>query len=142
MLSLKSESSSLASKVSRLRAPENLATLPFIANTALREQMRWTFSLKENEHQSVAMQASIFLDATLAVRQAVCEGAGLSVLPDYVIADDLAAGRLIQVLPRWELPRGGIHAVFPAARFRPAKVRAFVELLAEREKLRQSASKN
>ena len=30
-----------------------------------------------------------------AVREAVCEGAGLSVLPDYVIADDLAAGRAV-----------------------------------------------
>jgi DNA-binding transcriptional LysR family regulator len=131
-------SSSLASKVSRLKLPEELAGLPFIANTALREQLRWTFSRKENERQSVTMQASIFLDATLAVRQAVCEGAGISVLPDYVVADDLASGRLIPVLPRWHLPPGGIHAVFPAARFRPAKVRAFVDLLAEREQQRQA----
>jgi DNA-binding transcriptional LysR family regulator len=71
------------------------------------------------------------------VREAVCEGAGLSVLPDYVIADDLASGRLIPVLPHWHLPSGGIHAVFPAARFRPTKVRAFVDLLAERERQRQ-----
>jgi len=49
------------------------------------------------------------------------------------------AGRLIQVLPKWRLPSGGIHAVFPAARFRPAKVRAFVDLLAEREAQRQAA---
>jgi DNA-binding transcriptional LysR family regulator len=41
------------------------------------------------------------------------------------------------VLPQWRLPSGGIHAVFPAARHRPAKVRAFVELLAQREKKRQ-----
>ena len=52
---------------------------------------------------------------------------------------ELAAGRLIQVLPQWRLPSGGIHAVFPAARFRPAKVRAFVELLAYREQQRQHA---
>jgi len=54
------------------------------------------------------------------------------VLPDYAIADDLAEGRLIHVLPKWSLPSGGIHVVFPTARFRPPKVRAFVELLAER----------
>jgi DNA-binding transcriptional LysR family regulator len=130
-------SSSLASKVTRLRFPEELAGLPFIANTALREPLRWTFSRKEKERQSVTMQASIFLDATLAVRQAVFEGAGLSVLPDYVVADDLTSGRLIPVLSRWHLPPGGIHAVFPAARFRPAKVRAFVDLLAEREQQRK-----
>ena len=99
--------------------------------------LRWNFSRNEIERLAVNVQASIFLDATLAVREAVCEGAGLSVLPDYAIADDLAAGRLIQVLPQWRLPSGGIHAVFPAARFRPAKVRAFVDLLADREQQRQ-----
>lgn len=131
-------STSLAPHLSRLTRPEDIAKLPFIANTALREHLRWNFSLSQTEHQSVTMQASIFLDATLAVREAVCEGAGLSVLPDYAIADDLASGRLIQVLPQWRLPSGGIHAVFPSARFRPAKVRAFVDLLATREQQRQA----
>lgn len=129
---------SLAPRVSQLIHPQEIAQLPFIANTALREHLRWTFSRNKTEQQSVSMQASIFLDATLAVREAVCAGAGLSVLPDYAIADDLASGRLIQVLPQWTLPTGGIHAVFPAARFRPAKVRAFVDLLVESERQRQA----
>ena len=130
-------SPTMASQVARLSSPHDIATLPFVANTALRDTLSWNFSRNETEHHRVNVQASIFLDATLAVREAVCEGAGLSVLPDYAIADDLAAGRLIQVLPQWRLPSGGIHAVFPAARFRPAKVRAFVDLLAEREQQRQ-----
>ena len=129
---------SLASQVSQLAHPEQVAQLPFIANTALREHLRWNFSRNQIEQQSVSMQASIFLDTTLAVREAVRAGAGLSVLPDYAIADDLASGRLIEVLPQWQLPTGGIHAVFPAARFRPAKVRAFVDLLAESEQQRQA----
>jgi DNA-binding transcriptional LysR family regulator len=128
---------SMASQVARLTQPAEIAALPFVANTALREHMRWNFSRNEGEHQAVNVQASIFLDTTLAVREAVSEGAGLSVLPDYAIAGELAAGRLIQVLPQWLLPSGGIHAVFPAARYRPAKVRAFVELLAAREQQRQ-----
>jgi DNA-binding transcriptional LysR family regulator len=125
-------SPAMARQVAGLSHPEGIAGLPFVANTALRDHLRWSFSLNERERQVVNVQASIFLDATLAVREAVCQGAGLSVLPDYAIAGDLAAGRLIEVLPQWRLPSGGIHAVFPAARFRPAKVRAFVELLAER----------
>jgi len=130
-------SPSMERQVARLNRPEEIADLPFVANTALREHLKWNFSLNEVERQVVTVQASIFLDATLAVREAVCNGAGLSVLPDYAVADDLVAGRLIQVLPQWHLPSGGIHAVFPAARFRPAKVRAFVDLLAEREAQRQ-----
>lgn len=124
-------------QLAQLTSPQDIAGLPFIANTALRDHLTWNFSRNEIERQAVHVQASIFLDATLAVREAVCQGAGLSVLPDYAVANDLAAGRLIQVLPQWLLPSGGIHAVFPAARFRPAKVRAFVDLLAEREEQRQ-----
>jgi len=129
-------SPSMASRVARLTRPEQIAALPFVANTALRDNLVWSFSRADAEHQTVSVKASIFLDATLAVREAVRHGAGLSVLPDYAIADDLAAGRLIEVLPRWRLPSGGIHAVFPPARFRPAKVRAFVDLLLEREQQR------
>jgi len=38
-------------------------------------------------------------------------------LPDFMVKQDLAAGRLIHALPQWLLPDGGIHAVFPSARF-------------------------
>lgn len=123
-------------RIKRLRGPDDLSALPFVANTALREPLRWNFSRNEIERRAVTTQASIYLDTTLAVREAVREGAGLSVLPDYAIGDDLASGRLIAVLPQWKLPAGGIHAVFPAARFRPVKVRAFVEVLASKEKQR------
>ncbi|MFZ3118370.1 MAG: LysR family transcriptional regulator [Variovorax sp.] len=129
-------SSSMRREAAALERPADMAALPFVANTALRDHLRWRFSLDGTEDQVVQVQASIFLDATLAVREAVRQGAGLSVLPDYAVAEDLAAGRLIEVLPRWHLPSGGIHAVFPAARYRPAKVRAFVDLLAEREQER------
>ena len=128
----------MRSQTKLLTGPEDLARLPFVANTALRDPLRWKFSLNETERRSVSVRASIFLDTTLAVREAVREGAGLSVLPDFVIADDLAKGRLHQALPQWRLPAGDIHAVFPSARFRPVKVRAFVDLLVSHEKRRDS----
>lgn len=118
-------------RLSALKDPQGLSELPFVANSALREPTRWSFSRGELERQNVSVRAVMSIDATLAVREAVRCGAGLSVLPDYAVAEDLATGRLIQVLPQWGLPAGGIHAVFPTARFRPAKVRAFVNLLQE-----------
>ncbi|MBB5861430.1 LysR family transcriptional regulator [Xanthomonas arboricola] len=123
--------SAMAAQLTRIASPQDVVTLPFVANTALRDHQRWQFAHATHAPQSVDVQPGIFLDATLAVREAVCQGAGISVLPDYVVADDLAAGRLLHVLPQWQLPSGGIHTVFPATRFRPAKVRAFVDLLLE-----------
>ncbi len=59
-----------------------------------------------------------------------------------MVLEDIAARRLKRLLPLWNLPEGGIHAVFPAARFRPAKVRAFMEMikLAERRRMVEQAS--
>lgn len=120
------------SRMARLKEPADIAALPFIANTALRDPVRWRFVRAKAEERRVTVHPAVFLDATLAVREAVLAGMGLSVLPDFAVAADLAEGRLVPVLPAWQLPSGGIHAVFPAARFRPAKVRAFVDLLVER----------
>lgn len=132
-------SAALASRISPLRQPQDIVTLPFIANTALHEHLKWRFSRPGSASQDVTLQADVGIDATLAVREAVCRGMGLSVLPDFAVADDLAAGRMIHVLPQWLLPSGGIHVVFPAARYRPPKVRAFVDLLVECETRRQAS---
>ena len=120
-------------RMARLTDPDVIASLPFVANTALRNPARWNFSRGKTERREVQVHPIIFLNATLAVREAVLSGAGLSVLPDYAVASDLASGRLIPLLNGWELPAGGIHAVFPAARFRSAKVRAFVDLLSDKQ---------
>lgn len=123
-------------QVEKINKPQDIKPLPFIANTALREPSQWHFTLNGSDQQIVNVQPSIFINNTLAVREAVREGAGISVLPDYVVSDDLISGRLIQVLPEWELPSGEIHAVFPASRFRPTKVRSFLNILMEKDKER------
>lgn len=112
-----------------VQGPEDLVALPFIANLALRDPLSWTFSQGESARQTVRPSARIAIDTTPGVLAAVLAGGGLSVLPDYLVARDVAAGRLHHVLPRWELPSGGIYTVVPAARFRPRKVAAFVDML-------------
>lgn len=119
----------LARVIAGVKSPEQLRTLPFIANAALRNPLDWSFSRNESERLDIQWSTSISFDATMAVHAAVVAGAGVSALPDFLVAKDIATGRLIHVLPDWHLPTGGIHAVFPAARFRPSKVTAFVNLL-------------
>lgn len=120
--------------------PEDLAGLPFVANTALREPLLWQFSRGDLERRVVRMQATIAIDATPAVLAAVRRGGGLSVLPDFLARDDLAAGRLVQVLPEWRLPSGGIYTVYPAARFRLPKVTTFVEMLISAEQQKDATA--
>ena len=114
--------------------PEDLASLPFVANGALREPLQWHFTKSDFERKTVRMNQTLTINTTPAVLAATLAGAGLAVLPDFLAMEDIRAGRLTQILPAWTLPAGGIHAVYPAARFRPPKVTAFVAMLMEEHK--------
>lgn len=63
---------------------------------------------------------------------AAIEGIGIAMEPDFIAAADLAAGRLVRVLEDFAPPPTGIFAVYPSRRHLSAKVRAFVDFLAER----------
>ena len=58
-------------------------------------------------------------------------GSGLGTLPTFVAAPEVAAGRLVRVLPRFERPAGMLHIVSPASRQPPRKVTAFRDLVLE-----------
>ncbi|TJV02560.1 MAG: LysR family transcriptional regulator [Mesorhizobium sp.] len=111
--------------------PEDLASLPLVANSVLRKPFTWSFTRGDVERRTVTMRETFSINSTPAVLEATLAGGGLAVLPDYLIADYLSQGRLVHMLPDWALPSGGIHVVYPAARFRPQKVTRFVSMLME-----------
>jgi hypothetical protein len=55
---------------------------------------------------------------------AAVRGAGIDLQPTFLIADELASGRLVQVLPGWQAAELGIYAVYPSRKFVLPKVRA------------------
>ena len=57
---------------------------------------------------------------------------GILRTPAFAAAEDLRAGRLIPVLCNYEPEEIYVHAVYPHARHLAAKVRAFVDFLAQR----------
>ena len=111
--------------------PGDLASLPFIANAGLRDPLDWHFAKGDFERKTVHLRQVLTINSTPGALSAALAGGGLTVLPDYLAQPYIEQGRLVHVLPEWSLPSGGIHAVYPAARFRPAKVTSFVSLLSK-----------
>lgn len=126
----------IAATVAASLSPLEAASLPWVANAALKNSLRWTFSHAKQETVMIDARSVATTDKTPAAHACVLAGIGVSVFPDYMVAEDIAAGKLIRLLSDWTLPVGGIHAVFPPARFRPAKVRAFVDMLKSAERQR------
>jgi DNA-binding transcriptional LysR family regulator len=129
-------STELRKHLGPISAPEQLALLPFVANRALPEPNQWRFSHATRGRRSVQVSPRIAVNATPAAFAAVLAGAGVSVLPDYIVEPEVASGRLARLLPDWKLKSGGIYALLPSARFRPAKISRFIEAMSAAEAAR------
>lgn len=81
--------------------------------------------------QAVTLQPTpaLRINETEAVLEALRLGLGVAQLPDNVVADDLAAGRLVELLPSCAPSRLPVHVVLPSGRMVPPRVRAAVEAL-------------
>lgn len=58
-------------------------------------------------------------------------GMGIAVLDPSLVREQLAQGRLLQVLPEWAAPRLPMHALM-SSRMQPASVRALIDFLVAR----------
>lgn len=91
----------------------------------------WQFSHADGSHAAVAVTGRLRANNGDALREAALAGLGIVMTPTFIVGDDLAAGRLVRVLPEWEASDIAIHAVYPPGRHLSVKVRAFVDFLAE-----------
>jgi DNA-binding transcriptional LysR family regulator len=67
---------------------------------------------------------------------AALEGMGLAFLPKWLIAEDLAAGRLEHVLPEEVIFEGRLLAVYPSRKYLSAKVRTFIDFVATDKRMK------
>lgn len=112
--------------------PEALEPLPFVGLSVLPNPVNWTFVRQGHASVPVRFSASIMANTSAAVKAAVMAGAGVMIQPHFTVMEDVAAGRLVRLLPQWSLQGGGIYAVFPALMQRPQKVTVFIEALKQR----------
>ncbi len=81
---------------------------------------------------TVPIRGNLQINNGDALRSAALRGHGVVLLPTFIIGADLSVGTLERVLPDYSPPDMGIHAVYPPGRHLPAKVRSFIDFLAQR----------
>jgi DNA-binding transcriptional LysR family regulator len=63
-------------------------------------------------------------------REVALQGEGVILQPDFLIAEDLAQGRLIELCVGYRSLDLGIYALYPSRKHVPAKLRALLDFLA------------
>lgn len=95
------------------------------------QKQSWRFRDKEGSWVKAQGRSRVRLDSGEALRDAAVAGLGIAFLPEFLVADDLAAGRLRLVLPQLEVEDVKISAIYPTKRFLEPRVRRFIDLLVE-----------
>ncbi|MBS0295476.1 MAG: LysR family transcriptional regulator [Proteobacteria bacterium] len=111
--------------------PSDLSSHDVVLDLNLRDPSHWPF-VENGRRIDVRVQGRLRFSRAEACLAAAREGWGIAREPAFVAAEDLRAGRLKLVLPAFEPQPLPIHAVYPHARHLAAKVRVFVDFLAER----------
>ncbi len=112
------------------RTPEEVTKHDCLVYSLLRVSDEWRFRAPgAKDPFAVPVEPRLSAASGGVLRRAAVAGMGLAVLPKFMVASDLEAGRLVVVLDSLYAPSLGIHAVYPRARRVPKKVRAFVDVL-------------
>jgi len=87
--------------------------------------------VRNGETQVVQVKGLVEANDGQVLRAAALDGLGILVQPTYILYDDIVAGRLVPVLDDWDLPRLTINLAYPSRRHLSAKVRTFIDFIAE-----------
>lgn len=101
-----------------------------VLNLNLRPRNRWPFEDERGHILKVAVNGAVEIDNGEAQREAALGGAGIVYLPLDLVRDDIAAGRLVQVLEGWRTVSLPIHTVHASRRLVPARIARFIEAVA------------
>lgn len=66
------------------------------------------------------------LNSPGVIQQLLLDGAGIGMLPDLFVQEDVRQNRLVRILPEWHTPSIAAWAVMPMRRYLPTKTRAFL----------------
>lgn len=117
-------------KHGRPKHPSDLARHAVIAYSLLSVGDDWQFTGPEGLVQ-VRVQPRMRTNSGDTCRAAALGHEGIVLEPSFMVADDIAAGTLVQLLPEYRSLELGIYAVYPSRKFMAPKVRALVDYLAD-----------
>ncbi len=94
---------------------------------------RWIFRDCEGRLEEAPVQGDITLSPAGSLRDAARLGLGIAMLPNWLVDEDIAAGRLVRLLPEFDVTATtfdtAVWLVYPSRAYLPNKVRVMIDFL-------------
>jgi DNA-binding transcriptional LysR family regulator len=120
-------------KAPKLRKPADLAGVASLLFTFPGFRSRWLFRSRSGAIADVPVKGDILISNALALRECALAGLGPALLPDWLIDDDIASRRLIDLYPSYEVTATTFDTaaflLYSNRTFLPNKVRLTIDFL-------------
>lgn len=110
--------------------PRDLAAHPCFSYAYRARSQVWRFTHASGEQADVMPAGPLRVTNSDALLPSLLAGMGIAELPEFIAAEYLRDGRLVQVLDGWSMTQGGLYFVTPTARSRPLKVSVLSDFFA------------
>lgn len=119
----------LLAQFDAITLPEQLSSLPWIAiNTFYQHNVSLTHQYRR-EPVTFPIAPRLSTDSIYVARNAALAGLGVAVVSSWAVTEDIAQGRLVELVPEWQATPLPVHLVYPWARYYPGRLRKFLELM-------------
>lgn len=112
--------------------PQDLRDHPIAVFNYQDSKLEWHFEDADNQCFTATIHSWLTANNSLALREIVLQGAALSRMPTFLVGQDVAEGRLVNLFPELQTLRKQIYAVFPRKEGMAPKTRVFLDFLANK----------
>ena len=109
-------------------APEDLANHDCLTFSRMKASQTWRFT-RDRTVREVAVEGNLVADQGDTLVEYAVAGAGIVLMPNWVMAEHFAAGRLVRLLPGWSPPSIPLHIVHASRTAVALRVRLLVDFI-------------
>ena len=109
--------------------PDQLSALPWIAASSFYRDEVVLSHAHTGATVRLAIRPRLYTDNLYTLRNAALMGVGVALGSHWALHDELETGRLVQLVPEWQATPLPIWLIYPPARFYPARLRRFIEIM-------------
>ncbi len=114
-----------------LAMPQDLSRLPWVAISTFYQHEVELQHQEDSRELAFGIVPCLSTDSVYVARNTALAGLGAAIVSSWAVAEDIAAGRLVEPFPQWRASPLPVHLVYPWARYYPTRLRKFLDLMRE-----------
>lgn len=95
----------------------------------------WIFKNQQGKTSKITVRGRTIISNAIALQECAIASMGLALLPHWLIGEEVKSGKLVKVLPDYDVTATDFNTsawlVYPSRRYVPLKVKVFVDFLQE-----------